>query len=236
VTNIFGYPHIGQLKKGCEVFDAFQRAQLQPPNAYPLYQTHFNGSGEAEISQNNRFMLVTDRRVDATAAAVANGLGFSRQVKFNQITDTRTTLEFNIHLEFMHTKNIEAFVGLDTGTTFLRKIPDANKRYCGVKIDTSTHTHLVLGNANTEFQEITDLKEFEPIHYRLHILWKNNDNVILSLYRGDDFKTLIGTHTSSVFASEASAEIETFFLHWFVRTTDKEEKTLLTKGWWVKAL
>ena len=235
MTNVFSYPHIGSISKGSEIYDSFQRAELHPTNAIQIYQTYYSGEGEAKISQNNRFMMVTDKKSGAFATAIVNGIGFGRQVKFNQITDDRTTLEFNIHLEFINKSNLKAFVGLYTGAGIMKDIPDENKRYCGVKIDTTKSQHLQLGNSNTELEEITDLIEFDSIHYRLHILWKTNDIVILSLYRGKDFKTLIGTHESTSLASKESEEIETFFLHWFIQTTDKNKKSLLTKGWWVKA-
>ena len=83
--------------------------------------------------------------------------------------------------------------------------------------------------------ETTEINEFGSIHYRLQIIWKNNNNVELYLYKEPDFKVLIGKHVSTAFASSQSAEIETFFIHWFVKTLDKKQKALLTKGWWVKA-
>ena len=235
MANSYGYPHIGQLKEGDEVFDSFQRAILHPPNAVKLYETYWSGSGEAKISQNNRFMMLTDKKRYSFSAVVINGLGFGRQVKFNQITDKRTKLEFNIHLEYMHNTNVKAFVGLFTGTSILREIPNQNHRFCGVKVDTSNQNRLCLCSSNAEKEEITEINEFESIHYRLQIIWKNNNNVELYLYKEPDFKVLIGKHVSTAFASSQSAEIETFFIHWFVKTLDKEQKALLTKGWWVKA-
>lgn len=233
--NSYGYPHIGQIKKGDEIFDTFQRSVLHPENAIKLYETNSSGSGETEISQNNRFMMLTDNKKKSFASAVVNGIGFGRQIKFNQITDTRSRLEFNIHLEFMHNTNLKSFVGLYTGTSAMRELLNKNHRFCGVKVDTDEKNNLCLVSSNAEKEEIIEIDEFEPIHYRLNIVWKNNDNVELFLYKEPDFKVLIGTHKSSAFASSQSAEIETFFIHWFIQTSDKNNKALLTKGWWVNA-